>query len=80
MVIFRLKEGGKEMRRKWTLKACRVNKDLTLGEVSSIVGVTEKTLSSWERGLTPIPLHRFNTLCDLYEVDKEEVNIPVSRD
>ncbi|URN84010.1 helix-turn-helix domain-containing protein [Acetobacterium wieringae] len=38
------------MRVKMTLKAARVNKSLTQLQAAEILGVTEDTVSNWERG------------------------------
>lgn len=35
---------------KMTLKAARVNKSLTQSQAAELLGVTEDTVSNWERG------------------------------
>lgn len=37
---------------KLTLKAARVNKNLTLEEAAKLIETTPQTLSSWENGIT----------------------------
>lgn len=64
------------MVKQWSLKACRVNKGLTLNEVAEFANITTKTISNWERGITPISITKFNLLCKLYDVDSSYVRIP----
>lgn len=35
---------------KWTLKACRVNIQVTAKEMAEAIGVTEDTIYNWESG------------------------------
>ena len=59
-----------------SLRAARVNAEMTLQEASSAAGINEKTLRSWESGKTAIPAHMFSKLCDIYYIDSELVKIP----
>ena len=58
---------------KITLKASRVNAGLTQKEVAKEIGVAEKTLWSWENGLTfPNPV-QIQALCNLYEMTYDDI-------
>ena len=59
-----------------SLRAARVNADMTLQDASKAVGVNEKTLRSWESGKTAMPSHMFIKLCDIYYIDSYSVRIP----
>lgn len=60
-----------------SLRASRVNANMTLLEASNAIGVNEKTLRSWESGKTAIPAYMFNRLCKVYDIDSSLVKIPV---
>lgn len=60
-----------------TLKAARVNAGMTMQDVAVMIGVTVKTISNWERGITPIPATSYHKLCRLYGADEDYVQIPV---
>lgn len=68
------------MVKQWSLKACRIDKELTLSNVANLVDVTTKTISNWERGKTPIPAIKLEELCKIYEVDRDNVRIPIIKD
>nr|WP_072514020.1 helix-turn-helix transcriptional regulator [Ndongobacter massiliensis] len=65
---------------KITLKSARVNAHLTLREASEKIQKTQRTLSSWERGITAIPTQYFFKLCELYKMDPDYVDVPIVRD
>lgn len=51
----------------------RKNLGLTLGDVAAIIGVRERVLGDWERGLfTPSP-EQLKTLAGIYNCDYEEL-------
>ena len=47
---------------KVSLKAARVNANLTMGEAAQKVGINEATLRKWEKGSTSPTVDRFNKL------------------
>lgn len=51
---------------KVTLEAARVNMKLTQQEAAEIMGVTQATLSSWERGITDPSIKQLLKLCEIY--------------
>lgn len=51
-----------------SLKAARVNAELTQKEVAKILNVEEKTVWNWENGKTFPKPPQINALCELYGV------------
>lgn len=59
---------------KMTLKALRVNAGLTQKEVAKRLKVSNKTVSSWENGVTyPNPKY-IDAICNLYNVEYDHIN------
>lgn len=56
-----------------SLKAARVNKGLTQAEVGKSVGVTPKTVGSWEKGDTMPKPDKIDPLCDLLGVKYDDI-------
>jgi len=56
-----------------TLKAARINKDFTQREVAEKIGITRKTLSSWEKGTCIPRIDRLEALCALYDVKYDDI-------
>lgn len=57
-----------------TLKACRVNKNLTQVEASKLIGVTKETLSNWEQEKSYPSIKHIEKLLDVYGVAFDDVN------
>ena len=53
---------------KITLKAARVNAGYTQKGAAIMLGVSNKTLCSWENGMTVPNIQQVDTMCDLYGV------------
>lgn len=53
---------------KWRLVACRVQNGYTQKEASELVGVSEKTLVSWETGRTAPNMENAQKLSELYGI------------
>lgn len=53
---------------KITLRAARVNAGLLQKEASQLLGVSNKTLSSWENGITVPKANVIDKICNLYKV------------
>lgn len=53
---------------KISLKAARVNAGLSQKDVAKKIGVSNKTLSSWENGTNFPSVIQINLLCELYKV------------
>lgn len=62
------------------LKAARVNAEMTAKDVAESIGKTEKTILSWENGITAIPAEQFNKLCELYGIKSDYVEVPIVKD
>jgi transcriptional regulator with XRE-family HTH domain len=59
-----------------TLVAARERLGLSRAKVATKLGVSEKTIYRWERGLTPVRLYQLRALAELYEVDVEDLDVP----
>ena len=58
---------------KISLKAARVNAELSQKDVAKALGVSNKTISSWENGDT-FPSAKYVTLlCELYNVSYDDI-------
>lgn len=51
-----------------TLKAARVNVGLTQKEAAEKLNVSNKTLCSWEKGVSVPKADKIDVICDLYGV------------
>lgn len=56
-----------------TLKAARVNKNLTQEQVADELKVTKKTVGSWESGKTRPKLEKIEPLRELYGVSYDDI-------
>lgn len=56
-----------------TLKAARVNANLTQKEVGDAVGVGRDTIASWEAGSTYPDVVSFKKLCEMYDVSMDAI-------
>ena len=64
-----------------TLRAARVNSNLSLNEVAEKIGKSAKTISLWERGIVPIKAVDFDYLCkEVYKLNPAFVEIPIVND
>lgn len=59
---------------KISLKAARVNAGLSQKEVAKILGVSNKTIHSWENGDTSPATKYIDALCKLYGVSYDNIN------
>lgn len=53
---------------KWRLSACRVQNGYTQKEASELLGISEKTLVSWETGRTAPNMEKAQKLSELYGI------------
>lgn len=56
-----------------TMRAARINKNLTQAQVAEAVGVTKKTVGSWECGKTRPKLDKIEPICELYGVTYDDI-------
>jgi transcriptional regulator with XRE-family HTH domain len=61
-----------------SLKAARVNAELTLEDVSRETGVSVPTLSKWENYKTFPTARQLKTLCRLYSQSMDDIIVPDS--
>lgn len=59
---------------KFSLKAARVNANLSQKTAAKAIGVSNKTLGSWENGITSPPASKIPTICELYCVPYDQLN------
>lgn len=58
---------------KLTLKAARVNANLSQAESAKRIGVNTLTVARWEAGKNEIPVAKFRKLCELYGCREEDI-------
>ena len=61
---------------KITLKAARVNSELTLDEAAERIGKSKQSIVNWEKGITPIKYSDLIKLSELYEMPVEYIRMP----
>lgn len=61
---------------KVSLKAARVNANLTQHEVGKALGVSKDTIKLIEKGARDLRISEFNTLCTLYNCTKDDIFLP----
>ena len=59
---------------KITLEAARVNAGLTQKELAELMGVSNKTVCSWEKGITFPSADKIDALCDVLGVPYDCIN------
>lgn len=60
---------------KITLKAARVNAGFSQDELAKFAGVSKSTISRWEIGRFPIPDEMLARLCEICQVNKEDISL-----
>jgi len=79
MIESQLKERRKKMLQ-ISLAAARVNAGLKQEEAAGIIGVTAKTLRSYESGKTAIPGHVLLKVAKLYKISSDNIRLPHVKD
>lgn len=59
---------------KFTLAAARVNAGLSQKEAAEKLGISNKTLCSWEKYLTYPGADMVQSICDLYCIPYDQIN------
>ncbi len=62
---------------KWTLKALRVNKDYTQKVAAKKMGISQKTLSNWENGISFPNQKQIEIICSVYGTSYDQINFAV---
>ena len=65
---------------KISLKAARVNANMTQDDVAHVLHKTKQTIVNWETGVTDIKFNDLRALSELYSMPIEYLNIPDRRD
>ena len=63
-------------RLKISLKAARVNANLSQEEVAKKMKKSKATINNWENGKTEIDYGNLNELCRLYSVTMDDILLP----
>ncbi|KLA12507.1 hypothetical protein B4087_4979 [Bacillus cereus] len=63
-----------------TLKAARVNAELSQENAAVMLGVTGKTLRNYEQGITAIPGHVLKKASIVYKIPSDNIRLPVIND
>ena len=56
-----------------SLKALRSDRNLTQRELGKVLNVTNKTISSWEKGVTVPSLKKVQEICDFFGVSYDSI-------
>lgn len=59
---------------KISIRAARVNVGLSQKEAAVRLGVSNKTLGNWEKGITFPPADKIPAICELYGVSYDHLN------
>lgn len=59
---------------KISLKAARTNVGLSQKEAARLLGISNKTLHSWETGATSPSAKHIDALCELYHLSYNDIN------
>lgn len=62
-----------------SLKAARVNADLTQEQAAKLVGKTKQTIVNWENGVTEIKYRDLIALSKIYDMPLEMMKTPEKR-
>ena len=62
---------------KMTLRALRVNKHYTQKIAAEKIGVSQKTLSNWENGITFPDQKQIEAICEVYSTLYDYINFAV---
>jgi len=63
-----------------TLEAARVNAKLKQEEAAKKLGITAKTLSNYERGISAIPGYVFKKAAKVYRIPEEMIRLHIVDD
>lgn len=65
--------------KKITLRGARVDKGYTQKEASKLIGVGLSTLQNWENGTSFPKQPQIDKICELYEVNYNDINFTPQR-
>lgn len=58
---------------KISIKAARITKGMTQQEMATSLGVTKKTVGSWENGITTPSINMIDPICTLLGVKYDDI-------
>lgn len=58
---------------KISLRACRVNSNLSIEKASKMLGITRQTLQNWESGRTSPTVENVKKICEVYNVRYDNI-------
>lgn len=58
----------------FTLKGARSNAGYSQKKAAEMLGISNKTLSNWEKGVSVPNIRQVNSLCELYGLKLDEIN------
>ena len=61
---------------KISLKAARVNANMSQAEVAKLLHKNKQTIINWEKGKTLIDMANLQVLCRLYGIDENYIFLP----
>ena len=59
-----------------SLKAARVNTEMSRGEVAEKIGVSESSISNWELGRCKVDAIKLRALSEVYKIPMEFLRLP----
>lgn len=65
---------------KISLKAARVNAGFSQDALAKQIGVSKSTISRWEIGILKIPENSLKQICDLCQLEKEDIILQERKD
>lgn len=63
---------------KISLRALRVNAELTQEDAAKAIGVTKRTLQCWEANVTYPNYAKLAKICEVYKCGLEDIFLPIS--
>lgn len=61
---------------KISLRAARVNANLTQNDVAKYLHKNKQTIVNWENGKTPVDVGNFTAMCSLYKINPSFIFLP----
>ena len=58
-----------------SLKAARINADISQQQMAKKLGVSPSTISRWETGQLPVPDDIVNKYCVICNINKEDIKL-----
>nr|DAF79726.1 MAG TPA: Repressor protein CI [Caudoviricetes sp.] len=70
-------KGGEKMDFQISLKAARVNVNMTQQEVANLLNINKSTIASWEKGKTQPKYKQASKLSKIYGIPYDNINFSV---